>query len=249
MESMDPQLWLVAIVGAFALGLSKGGIVGLNNITIALFALIFPPKLSVGIILLLLIVGDWGAFYYYRRHAVWKYVLPTIPWALGGVVVGWIFLDRLEGEQVGRLIGSCLIVLIALHLARKYLFKSDYREWKVPHAWWFIGLAGLLAGFTSTVANAAAPIMLLFFLALGLPKLEFLGTGAWFFMFLNLIKIPFYWSIDLLSVDTLILDLKLAPVVIIGVIVGRSVVLKIPQKGFEWFALLVTLLASLKLIF
>ena len=64
MEPLDPQLWLLVILGAFVLGLSKGGIMGLNNITIAVFALIFPPKLSVGIILLLLIVGDWGVFYF-----------------------------------------------------------------------------------------------------------------------------------------------------------------------------------------
>ena len=93
------------------------------------------------------------------------------------------------------------------------------------------------------------PIMLLFFLAVGLPKLQFLGTGAWFFFFLNLFKVPFYWSIDLITMDTLILDLKLAPVVILGVIIGRHFVLKIPQKGFELFALTVTILASLRLIF
>ena len=249
MESLDPQLWWLAIFGAFVLGLSKGGIMGLNNITIVLFALMFPPKLSIGIILLLLIVGDWGAFYFYRRHAVWRYLIPTIPWAIGGVIIGWLLLDRMDGEQAGRLIGSCLLVLMALHITRRYVFKAEEKEWKVPHTWWFIGLVGFLAGFTSTVANAAAPIMLLFFLAVGLPKLEFLGTGAWFFMFLNLFKIPFYWSIDLITWETVIIDLKLVPVVILGVVLGRYVVLKIPQKGFEIFALVVTIIASLRLIF
>ncbi len=249
MEPLDPQLWLLVILGAFILGLAKGGIMGVNNITIALFALIFPPKFSIGIILLLLIVGDWGAFYYYRRHAVWKYLVPIIPWTIAGVIIGWLLLDRLDGKQVGRLIGGCLLVLMMLHISRKYVFKGDGKEWEIPHTWWFIGLAGFLSGFTSTIANAAAPVMLLFFLAVGLPKLEFLGTGAWFFMFLNLFKIPFYWAIDLITWETVILDLKLAPVVILGVVLGRYFVLKIPQKGFETFALAITILASLRLIF
>ena len=246
---LTPQLWLLAILGAFVLGMSKGGIMGVNNITIALFALIFPPKLSIGIVLLLLIVGDWGAFYFYRRHAVWKYLLPTIPWTIAGVILGWLLLDQLDGKQVGRLIGGCLLLLMAMHITRKYILKVEDEGWSVPHTWWFIGLTGFLAGFTSTVANAAAPIMLLFFLAVGLPKLQFLGTGAWFFFFLNLFKVPFYWSIDLITVDVLILDLKLALFVILGVIVGRHIVLRISQKGFEIFALAITILASIRLIF
>ncbi|MCZ6672577.1 MAG: TSUP family transporter, partial [Verrucomicrobia bacterium] len=113
----------------------------------------------------------------------------------------------------------------------------------------FIGIIGFLAGFTSTVSNTAAPVMMLFFLAVGLHKLQFLGTGAWFFMFLNLFKIPFLWSIELITPEVFLLDLKLAPVVIIGVLLGRYVVLHIPQKGFELFAFVVTVLASLRLIF
>ena len=246
---LTPQFWLLEILGAFVLGMSKGGIMGVNNITIALFALIFPPKLSIGIVLLLLIVGDWGAFYFYRRHAVWKFLIPTVPWTIAGVILGWLLLEQLDGKEVGRLIGSCLLLLMGLHITRKYILQVDDEGWNVPHTWWFIGLTGFLAGFTSTVANAAAPIMLLFFLAVGLPKLQFLGTGAWFFFFLNLFKVPFYWSIDLITIDTLILNLKLAPAVILGVILGRYMVLKIPQKGFEIFALAITILASIRLIF
>jgi hypothetical protein len=45
------------------------------------------------------------------------------------------------------------------------------------------------------------------------------------------------------------LDLKLAPFVDIGVMAGRAAVMKIFQFIFEIFALLVTVLASLRLIF
>ena len=249
MDPLTPTLWLVVFLGAFVLGMSKGGVMGVNNITIALFALIFPPKLSVGIILLLLVVGDWGAFYFYRRHAVWRYLLPTIPWTIAGVLFGWRLLDKLDGREVGQLIGSCLLVLVGFHICRRYLLVRKSAIDKIPHTWWFIGMVGFMAGFTSTVANAAAPIMMLFFLAVGLPKLQFLGTSAWFFIFLNLFKIPFFLSIDLITPEVILLDLKLAPVVILGVVIGRRIVLKIPQKGFETFALAITVLASLRLVF
>ncbi|MCZ6674357.1 MAG: sulfite exporter TauE/SafE family protein, partial [Verrucomicrobia bacterium] len=115
MESWDTATLVWVVAGAFVIGLAKGGVLGVSNITVAIFAMIFPPKLSVGIILLLLVVGDWGAFYFYRRYAVWKYLLPTIPWTIGGVVLGWQLLDKLDGEQVGRLIGLCLLVLMGIH--------------------------------------------------------------------------------------------------------------------------------------
>lgn len=249
MEALDTQIFLLAILGAFFLGLAKGGVLGVNNITIAVFAIIFPAKLSVGIILLLLVVGDWGAFYFYRGHAVWKFLLPLVPWTIGGVLLGWQLLEKLDADQVGRMIGVCMIALMTFHIVRKYWLEKQEQVLAVPSHAWLIALAGFSSGFTSTVANAAAPIMLLFFLTVGLVKLEFLGTGAWYFMFLNLFKIPFLWSSGLINYDVLLLDLKLAPAVIIGVIIGRSIVLKIPQKTFEIFAVIITILASVRLIF
>ncbi|MDA0348666.1 MAG: sulfite exporter TauE/SafE family protein [Verrucomicrobia bacterium] len=249
MESLDTHIFIWAIVGAIILGLAKGGVMGVNNITIAVFAIIFPPKLSVGIILLLLVVGDWGAFYLYRRYAVWKYLIPIIPWTIGGVLVGWQLLDILDEDQVGRMIGICLIGLMVVHLVRKYYLRNEKQPSPIPNHWAILGVVGFLGGFTSTVANAAAPIMLLFFLAVELEKLQMLGTGAWFFLFLNLFKIPFLWSSGLINYEVIILDLKLAPFVVLGVFVGRNLVMRIPQKAFEIFALVVTVLASLRLIF
>ena len=249
MENLDTQLFIWAIVGAIILGLAKGGVLGVHNITIALFAIIFPAKISIGIILLLLVVGDWGAFYLYRQYAVWKYLIPIIPWTVGGVLVGWKLLDILDEDQVGRMIGICLICLMIVHVVRKYYLRNEKPSTPIPSHWALIGVVGFLGGFTSTVANAAAPIMLLFFLTVGLQKLQLLGTGAWFFLFLNLFKIPFLWSSGLINYEVLILDLKLAPFVILGVFVGRNLVMRIPQKAFEIFALVVTVLASLRLIF
>ena len=164
-------------------------------------------------------------------------------------MLGWQLLDKLDGRDAARLIEICLLLLTGIHITRRYILGSDSTKAKIPHTWWFIEMVAFLGGFTSTVANAAAPIMMLFFLSVGLPKLQFLGTGAWFFMFLNLFKIPFYLSIDLITMETVLLDLKLAPAVVLGLFIGRFTGLKIPQKGFAIFALTITVLASIRLIF
>ncbi len=248
MELFDLPILFWILTGSFLVGLSKGGALGVSNITVAVFALIFPPKMSVGLVLMLLMIGDWAAFYFFRRHAVWKYLLPIIPWTIVGVLSGWLLLDRLDEGIVGRLIGFCLLILVSLHIARSYFLKISGITDLLPHTWWFIGITGLLAGFTSTVANSAAPVMMLFFLAVALPKMEFMGTGAWFFLFLNLFKFPFLWSIEVVTPEVLWFGLKIIPVVLAGAVMGRFILAHIPQKGFELFALAITVLASLQLV-
>ena len=41
MPNLEIWQWFVAAIGAFLVGLGKGGIAGVGNITIVLFALIF----------------------------------------------------------------------------------------------------------------------------------------------------------------------------------------------------------------
>ena len=52
-----------------------------------------------------------------------------------------------------------------------------------------------LAGSTTMIANAAGPVMTIYLLACRLPKFEFVGTAAWFFFAINLLKVPFSASL------------------------------------------------------
>lgn len=60
-------------------------------------------------------------------------------------------------------------------------------------------LIGFLTGFTTLVANAAEPLMMLYLLAMGLPKLGLIGTMAWSFLLLNLFKVPFRVGLGLIN--------------------------------------------------
>ena len=77
-------------------------------------------------------------------------------------------------------------------------------------------MIGVLAGFTTLVANAAGPLMAIYLLAMRLPKMEFVGTGAVFFMLLNLFKVPFMVNLGLIDAQSFKLNLLLAPAVFIG---------------------------------
>jgi uncharacterized membrane protein YfcA len=107
---------------------------------------------------------------------------------------------------------------------------------------------GVFAGFTTQMANAAGPVMILYLLAMRLPKMHFLGTSAVYFFALNLFKLPFMIQLGLIDGGSLVVNAWLAPAVLAGSIVGRLVASRVPQKLFERLALGLTFVAALKLL-
>jgi uncharacterized membrane protein YfcA len=90
--------------------------------------------------------------------------------------------------------------------------------------------------------------MIIYLLAMRLPKMEFLGTGAVFFMLLNWFKVPFMVHLGMITPASFGVNLWLAPAVVAGALLGRAVALRIPQKLFEQIALVLTFVAAAKLI-
>jgi uncharacterized membrane protein YfcA len=242
--------WALLLLGAFLIGVSKTGITGLGIFAVALFALSLPARESVGAVLPVLIVADVVAVTAYRRHAVWSHLLRLFPWAVTGIVVGYLALGRIDDRQVALLVGAILLALVGLQWWRTRRLRSGAElADELPHSLWFTAITGILAGFTTMVANAAGPIMVLYLLAMRLPKLAFIGTAAWYFMLLNLVKVPFSVGLGLITPATLLLDLRLAPSAILGALSGRVLIRHINQRLFEDLALILTLIGALQLLF
>lgn len=239
--------WALGALGAFLVGLSKTGIPGLGILSVAFFALIFPPRESTGIVLVILMVGDIFAIASYRRNASWTHLARLFPWAVAGVVLGYFALGRVDDTQMRHLIGVIVVALVVFQFVRSRQAAPADDEAQLPRRW-VAPLAGITAGFTTMVANAAGPIMVLYFLAMRLPKLVFVGTGAWYFFTLNIFKTPFSASLGLINLSSLWVDLWLAPFCIAGALIGRPLLERINQKVFELVALALTLLAGLAML-
>jgi uncharacterized protein len=242
---LEPWHWALACLGAFLAGLSKTGVAGLGVLSVALFALILPPRESVGIVLVVLICADVVAVAAYRRQANWGQLWRLFPWTAVGVVLGYLTLGRIDERLVKPLIGSILVAIVVVHVVRRHAgARAD-----APHPPWLAPLVGVTAGFTTMVANAAGPIMIVYLLAMGLPKMEFIGTSAWFFLVVNLFKLPFSYSLGLIYPGSLLVDLPLAPFAVAGAVSGRLIIRYIDQRLFETLALLLTAVAGVRLLF
>jgi len=80
-----------------------------------------------------------------------------------------------------------------------------------------------------------------------LPKYEFVGTAAWYFLIVNVIKVPFSASLGLINGHSLLLNLLLVPGIVAGVVAGRFFLGKINQQAFEWLMIALSLAGGLKL--
>lgn len=242
--SFEVWEWAVLVTGAFFVGVSKTGIAGLGMLFVVMFAQVLPAKEATGLVLPLLCFGDLIAVASYRQHTQWRFLWRLFPWTAAGVVGGYFALGRIGNREAQVMIGIIVLALLGLHLARR---KKHVGEGE--HGVWFAPTIGGLAGFTTMVANAAGPLMAIYLLAMRLPKMEFVGTGAVFFMLINLFKVPFMVNLGMINRDSFTLNLWLAPAVFLGAWVGRKILVKIDQRLFENLALALSAVAGVKLLF
>lgn len=260
LPSLDPVTWLLVILGALVVGISKTALPGAATISVGLFALAMPAKESTAALLILLIVGDMTALWVYRRDPDWRTLIRLLPSAMAGVVIGAFYFTRVGGEAVRVTIGVILLAMVVVTVGRRWITarraeragtdrdgpRAVSRKGPVAAAQG-IGY-GLMGGFTTMVANAAGPVMSLYFFAMRMPVLTFLGTSAWFFAVINLFKVPFSTGLGLFTRDTLVMDAVLVPVVLIGAYAGAKIARRIPQKVFEVLILGLTVVAAVGLL-
>ena len=236
--------WALVALAALFVGMAKAGFSGLGMVAVVLMALVMPARQSTGELLTILITADVFAVLAFRRHAVWPHVLRLLPAALVGIVCGWLLMPLVPEGAFRPFIGWLTIALLVLMVLQRTTplaqAAASHPAIAIPTGW--------LGGVTTMLANAAGPIMTIYLLACRLPKLELVGTGAWFFFIINLAKVPFSIRLGLIDRSSLLLTLAVAPVVIVGGFSGRWILRRINQRVFEWLLLAFTLIAALRLI-
>jgi hypothetical protein len=238
------QQVLVIAVCAFLVGVSKTGVPGCGILNVPLMALAFSAKMSTGLLLPLLAMADVFAVSYYHRHAQWKHVWRLLPWALAGIGAGSLVIRFINDAQLKPIIGFIVLILLIVNYWRLHRAGG---ELKVPTHWSFAAVLGFAAGLTTCMANAAGPIMVIYLLAMRLPKNEYIGTGAWYFLILNWLKIPLFIWDGRITMVSLKADIVMLPAIAAGAFLGIVILKKIPQKYFNLIIQILALAAAIKL--
>ncbi|MBI4894094.1 MAG: sulfite exporter TauE/SafE family protein [Acidobacteria bacterium] len=240
MPHFEPWQWMIGILCAFNVGVAKTGVPGLGILVVPMIVLtVGNAKTSAAWLLPILCTADIFAVVYWRRHAAAGRLFSLAPWALAGMAAGAAALS-LDERYLRPMVGGIIFLMLVAYLIRK---RSKNPAAITPHP----VLYGVSAGFATTVANAAGPVMNLYLLSKRLPKEEFIATGAWFFFIINLTKVPIYAWHGMFSRESLMFDLMMVPAVFAGAMSGRKIVDHISPQLFENLVIILTAVSTLLL--
>ncbi len=260
MTSLIPDLamwqWGLAALTAFIVSVAKCGVPGLGILAVPLMAHVFPARESVGMLLPVLVVADLFAVAEYRRDVDWTPLARMASWVVVGVVAAAIFLQATAGDADAAVaaqtkdwfrpfIGGLVLAILVLHVRAKLRATedSDREPGKLTGP-----ITGALAGWASTLANAAGPLMSMYLATLRMEKKTFVGTKAWFFLVLNIGKVPVLALVGMFKITGLGFALCLLPAVAVGSVSGLWILKAIPQRAFEWVVLVLIAASAMNLL-
>jgi uncharacterized membrane protein YfcA len=191
-------------------------------------------------------LADLFAIVYHRHNARWSHVLRLLPVALAGIITAYFGLRKMNQEQLKPIIGMIVLVMLAVNYWRT---RTGGKDVSIPSQWWFAAAMGFLAGITTMMANAAGPVMIIYLMAMRLPKMEFVGTSVWFFFIINWLKVPFSTRLEMMTWQSVRLDLLMLPFIAVGAVAGIFFLKRIPQKAFTVIVQILAAAAAVALLF
>ncbi len=243
---MLTETMLILAISALCIGVSKAGFSGVSLISVYLLAEEFGARESLGISLPMLIFADLMVYPAFRKHGSWKQVWPVFLPALAGMVVGFILLPSINNQVMKTVIGIIILTMATVQILRSF-YSTKIQ--KIAMSASFRYSSALAGGVSTVLANAAGPIFQLYFLTIRLPKMELIGVCARFFLVANLIKLPQSAQLDLITAETMLINLYLIPLVALGIFMGKKFLHRVPQKAFEYLILFFAIVAGTRMAF
>ena len=240
-----PALPWELFAAAFVIGVSKTGFSGISLLGVYLLSQAYGARDQSGLALPMLIAADLLVYHGFRRHGEWKEVWRLLPPCLVGIAAGAWVLACLDNHSARPWVGAIILSMAGLLPLRSRF--PGMAAW-LAHAPIFALAMGFLGGLATMLANAAGPIISIYLLARGMNKMDLLGTGARFFLLINLLKVPFLAMQGLILPGTLLVNLLALPAIVAGVWIGRRLVHRVPERAFAWMITGFSLLGGLRLL-
>jgi uncharacterized protein len=240
----DPLFYALAVPGVIALGLAKGGLTGVGQMTLPVLALVMPPLEAAAIMLPIMIVQDWSAVWVYRQQWHTRILATMIPGGLIGIALAGLLASYISDAAVRLFIGITAMIFVLYNWtgALGLTAKKERKASIAGGVFW-----GALSGFTSTICQAGGPPYQMYVVPQNLPKLLFVGTTAMFFATVNAVKVIPYFFLGQFSTKGLGTSLVLLPLAIAANQLGFWLVRRIRQEQFYKITLILMLFIAIEL--
>ena len=243
--------WVWGMLAAVLIGISKTSVPGIGMLAVPLLAMVFGGRMAVGVMLPMLVFADIWAVSWYRQHTQWNAIIRLLPSVIVGLAAGGVYLKFVgQGNNGTYYMNVTIAVMVLAMLGLSYM--KSYQ----PHHGVGKVVTGVLAGFTTTVSNAAGSIMAIYLAACGMSKNQFVGTSAWYFFIINVSKVPIIAGLSIadrshpfITKESLIFNVICIPAIVLGVCLGRWMLPRISQKQFDVIVQVLAAAGAIKLLF
>jgi uncharacterized membrane protein YfcA len=252
------RFMLLGTAAVMLLGAAKagfGGGIGILSTPLMFYACSGDSKLALGLMLPLLVACDYVSLPMWWRRWDMRNVLLLLPGMTLGLLAGWLGLwlfQRYGGgtggakhettNQIMSLsMGLIAVLFVGLYFLRQWRGALPAFRPKLSHA---LGI-GSAAGFTSTLAHAAGPIVTMYLLPQQMPKDRFVGTTVLYYWIGNQAKLPIYAVLGMLSLPAMKASAALLPAVVAGALLGFFLHHKVNEKHFAGVVQLLLLLVGI----
>lgn len=231
----------VAIV---VIGIAKAGFGGgIGILAVPLTIAVLPPTDGLGVMLPLLIAGDVFSYVHHRKnrsalHLRWLVaggvvgiVLATAAlWSIPWAAERWHWGDASPAinRTLMLVVGVACLVMVAAQVYRMTGLPLP----RIPGTPGAGRGVGAFAGFVSTLAHSAGPVVNVYLLEQRLTKSLQVGTSVLFFLIVNLAKVPSYVGLGYITGRTLLVSLMFLPLIPVGTMLGYWMHTRVSERWF-----------------
>jgi uncharacterized membrane protein YfcA len=217
---------LVALFAALLAGVVTGltGF-GIAMISTPLLLFVYEPRTVVVLTLFFSIFISaavvWDSWHEAQRRLALTLLIPS----LFGIVVGTVVLDTIDPDYIRLAVGA-IVIFSALLLVRDFRLPGANTRWGTL-------VAGSASGALSTSTGLAGPPIVLLLASRGLPKHEFRGTTALYFLPMSIAGLVVLAVKGLVEAPEVPLGLVLVPAAILGKAIGTVLLKHVSENAFR----------------
>lgn len=243
MFEIGSTAFIIAIIAAWFVGLSKGGLPIIAMLSVPILSLVMPTMTGAILLLPIYILSDLVGVWLYRKKFSLINLKRLVPASLVGIFVGWATASIISDQLVALLVGLMGLFFVAFTWLGNQHLKAPKPASKGRGMFW-----GTIAGFTSFISHTGGPPFQMYVLPQKLDKLVFAGTSTLFFAIINLAKLPPYMALRPYTLEDMTLTLWMVPSALLGTFMGAYLTKVLKDRWFFGLVEVGLLLVSIKLI-
>lgn len=247
LPAYPPLFWVTAVTALILLGIAKGGFGGGGALATPLMSLVIPVTDAAALLLVLLIIIDMVNVQHYRHHFNRPSLKNLLIGSVFGIIVGGFTFHLLaDNERTFKLLIGIIVLLYVAYQVLPFPPLPASQESRFFRPMGII--LGAIAGFMSTLIHAGGPPAVMYVLPQKLSRVNYVGTLAMFFTFVNLMKLVPYSALGLLRVGNITTILLLSPICLISARFGIYLNKRFDPLWFNRIVYVLLVLTAVQLI-